>query len=208
MTDEQSAGANDKLPPFQRRTQPSSPEDASSVLVMFQLTRHTWELWLSNWATICTSNLEGPVDVLSFLSGGSEKQCTDTEVGPHFCHFKRAAATQVHPLKICRSNMYEMHCTWIHWDVKCMMSMTTLISVHYESVTWEHWQYRERNISHLMGTSLKILTSLVAMASTWKDLPRFGANAMSWTASVTVISVSALAYFLFNSGLKIQLNNY
>lgn len=48
-----------------------------------------------------------------------------------------------------------------------------------------------------MGTSLKILTSFVAMASTWNDLPRFGANAMSWTASVTVISVSALAYFLF-----------
>lgn len=53
--------------PFQRRTQPSSPEEASRVLVMFQLTRHTWELWLSNWATICTSNLVGPVDVLSFL---------------------------------------------------------------------------------------------------------------------------------------------
>ena len=34
------------------------------------------------------------------------------------------------------------------------------------------------------------------MASTWKDLPRFGANAMSCTASVTVINVSALAYFL------------
>lgn len=53
-----------------------------------------------------------------------------------------------------------------------------------------------------MGTSLKILTSLVAMASTWNDLPRFGANAMSWTASVTVISVSALAYFLFENVLK------
>lgn len=58
-----------------------------------------------------------------------------------------------------------------------------------------------------MGTSLKILTSFVAMASTWNDLPRFGANAMSWTASVTVISVSALAYFLFtieNKTKKLQ----
>lgn len=53
-----------------------------------------------------------------------------------------------------------------------------------------------------MGTSLKILTSFVAMASTWNDLPRFGANAMSWTASVTVISVSALAYFLLTVGKK------
>lgn len=97
MTDERSARAFRQLPPFQSRTQPSSPEEASSVLVMFQLTRHTWELWLSNWATICTSNLVGPVDVLSFLSG-SLKQfinqwndaallLADAEVGPNFCHF-------------------------------------------------------------------------------------------------------------------------
>lgn len=39
-------------------------------------------------------------------------------------------------------------------------------------------------------------TSLVAIASTWKDLPRLGAKAMSCTGSVTVINVSALAYFL------------
>ncbi|TNN39248.1 hypothetical protein EYF80_050582 [Liparis tanakae] len=93
-----------------RRTQPSSPEDASRVLVMFQLTRHTWEFGLA-------------------------------EV---------------------RAGLWEM--------------------------------------SHLMGTSLKIRTSLVAMASTWKDRPRFGAKAMSWTASVTVIRVSALEYFLYDIG--------
>jgi len=34
------------------------------------------------------------------------------------------------------------------------------------------------------------------MASTWKERPRLGAKAMSCTASVTVINVSALAYFL------------
>ncbi|KAG7259876.1 hypothetical protein CRUP_025074 [Coryphaenoides rupestris] len=59
---------------FQRRTQPSSPDEASRVLVMFQLTLHTWELWLSNWATICISSLVGPVDVFSFLSHGSGRK--------------------------------------------------------------------------------------------------------------------------------------
>lgn len=56
---------------------------------------------------------------------------------------------------------------------------------------------------YLRGTNLKMRTSLVATASTWKDRPRFGANATSCTASVTVTSVSALAYFLVPE--KIQL---
>lgn len=73
QTSEYSERANDGTAPFQSLTQPSSPEEASSVLVMFQLTRHTWELWLSNWATICTSNLVGPVDVLSFLLGEAQQ---------------------------------------------------------------------------------------------------------------------------------------
>lgn len=34
---------------------------------MFQLTRQTWELWLSNWARTCTSNLVGAEEELSFL---------------------------------------------------------------------------------------------------------------------------------------------
>lgn len=68
-------------------------------------------------------------------------------------------------------------------------------------------QMGKNRISHLIGTSLKILTSFVAMARTWKDLPRFGANAMSWTASVTVISVSALAYFLLKNKIIETLNN-
>lgn len=54
--------------PFQSLTQPSSPEEASTVPVMFQLTRHTWELWLSNCATIWISNFVNPPDeVNSFL---------------------------------------------------------------------------------------------------------------------------------------------
>lgn len=54
--------------PFQSLTQPSSPEEASTVPVIFQLTRHTWELWLSNCATIWISNFVNPPDeVNSFL---------------------------------------------------------------------------------------------------------------------------------------------
>lgn len=34
------------------------------------------------------------------------------------------------------------------------------------------------------------------MARMWNDLPKFGAKAMSWTGSVTVMRVLALAYFL------------
>lgn len=59
-------------------------------------------------------------------------------------------------------------------------------------------------LTHRKGTSLKMRTSLVAMARTWKDLPRFGAKAMSWTGSVTVIRVSALAYFLLEGRTDIR----
>lgn len=45
---------------------------------------------------------------------------------------------------------------------------------------------------------MKIRTSLVATAKMWKDLPRFGANAISCTGSVTVIRASAFAYFLYS----------
>ena len=51
-------------------------------------------------------------------------------------------------------------------------------------------------LTHRSGTSLKIRTSLVAMARTWKERPRLGAKETSCTGSVTVISVSAFAYFL------------
>lgn len=43
------------------------------------------------------------------------------------------------------------------------------------------------------------------MARTWKDLPRFGAKEMSWTGSVTVIRVSALAYFLLGGRMLCNL---
>lgn len=63
-----SSGRPAEFSPFQSLTQPSSPEEASTVPVMFQLTRHTWELWLSNWATIWISNFVNPPDeVNSFL---------------------------------------------------------------------------------------------------------------------------------------------
>lgn len=41
--------------PFQRRTHPSSPEEAKMVPVAFQQTRQTVALWSSNWPACRTS---------------------------------------------------------------------------------------------------------------------------------------------------------
>lgn len=59
-----------------------------------------------------------------------------------------------------------------------------------------YFQIPDFSSTHLTGFNVKILTSLVAIARIWKDLPKFGAKAISWTGSVTVIRVSAFAYFL------------
>ena len=42
------------------------------------------------------------------------------------------------------------------------------------------------------------------MARMWKDLPKFGAKAMSCTGSVTVMRVSAFAYFLIKKQLMLK----
>lgn len=87
----------------------------------------------------------------------------------------------------------------VHWHGESSISATS----SNLCVWWVHTAQTE--VVHLIGVSLKIRTSFVAMARMWKDLPRFGANAISWTASVTVISVSALAYFLCKTkGKKIK----
>lgn len=44
------------------------------------------------------------------------------------------------------------------------------------------------------------------MARMWKDLPKFGAKAISWTGSVTVMRVSAFAYFLIKKNLTLKIS--
>ena len=46
--------------PFQSRTQPSSPDEARMVPVIFQLRRHTCDWWSLNCATNVVSNLVTP----------------------------------------------------------------------------------------------------------------------------------------------------
>ena len=46
------------------------------------------------------------------------------------------------------------------------------------------------------GVRLMTFSSLEAIASKWKDLPRFGANATSCTGSVTATIVSTFVHFL------------
>ena len=60
--------------------------------------------------------------------------------------------------------------------------------------------------THLTGFNVKILTSLVAMARMWKDRPKFGEKAISWTGSVTVRRVSAFAYFLMKKQFTSKLS--
>ena len=43
------------------------------------------------------------------------------------------------------------------------------------------------------------------MARMWKDRPKFGAKAISWTGSVTVRRVSAFAYFLNEKTIYIKI---
>lgn len=68
--------------PFHRRTNPSSPEEARIVPVIFQHTLHTVLLCSSNWATVCISNLVSALWTVLSLKCKYHTQTTHIHIHP------------------------------------------------------------------------------------------------------------------------------